>query len=364
MAEARAIVLISANAEWRAVKEILTPDEVRSTPLGETFNVGHLTYFHGGWGKISAAATTQYVIEHYKPELLINLGTCGGFEGRIARGTILLVTKTIVYDIIEQMFDTEVAIEFYTTELDLSWLDDGRWTRDHGPSSVVRGLLVSADRDILPSDIPKLVEKYGAIAADWESAAIAWVAKRNGVRCLILRGVTDLVGDSGGEAYGDIGIFHENTRTVMKELIEQLLDWLKHIRPEPAAALPLFKKVDCIRLYVPDLESGLSFYRDCLGHALIWRTAVSAGLRMPGTEAELVIQTEQEGQEVDITVQSADEATQYFVEAGGTVVMQPFDIQIGRCAVVKDPWGNQLVLLDASKGLLRTDEEGKVIANM
>jgi lactoylglutathione lyase len=226
---------------------------------------------------------------------------------------------------------------------------------------VVRGLLVSADRDIVPSYIPGLVEKYGAVAADWESGAIAWVAKRNGVRCLILRGVTDLVGESGGEAYGNIEIFHENTRVMMKELIGQLPDWLNDIQPESATQTALFNKVDCIRLYVADLESGLAFYRDRLGHALIWRTKVAAGLRMPGCDAELVIQTEDERQEVDITVHSADAAARCFVDAGGTLVLPPFDIQIGRCTLVRDPWGNQLVMLDTSKGLLKTDEEGNVL---
>jgi adenosylhomocysteine nucleosidase len=234
MADPRVVILISANSEWRAAKEILSPTEIQSTPMGETFNFETLTYFHGGWGKISAAATTQYAIDHFHPNLLINLGTCGGFEGRIARGTIILVTKTIVYDIIEQMSDPNEAIVHYATDLDLSWLSDHRpQTTDHaqlsvvrGQSSIVRSLLVSADRDIVANDIPMLIEKYGAVAADWESGAIAWVAKKNGVRCLILRGVTDLVNPSGGEAYGNIELFHENTKTVMKTLIEQLPDWL------------------------------------------------------------------------------------------------------------------------------------------
>ena len=39
----------------------------------------------------------------------------------------------------------------------------------------------------------------------------------------------------------------------------------------------------------------------------------------------------------------------------------PFDIQIGKWVVVADPWGNQLVLLDSTKGLLRTDADGNVI---
>ena len=38
----------------------------------------------------------------------------------------------------------------------------------------------------------------------------------------------------------------------------------------------------------------------------------------------------------------------------------PFEIAIGRCAVVADPWDNVLVLLDNSKGFLTTDDTGHV----
>jgi adenosylhomocysteine nucleosidase len=230
MVDRRIIVLISANSEWRVVKEILKPALVKSSPIGEMFDVKKITYFHGGWGKISAAATTQYVIDQFHPHLLINLGTCGGFEGRIERGTVILVTKTIVYDIVEQMSDPDDAIAHYSTELDLSWIKNCEMLPTAiGPSAIVRGPLVSADRDIFPEDIPNLIQKYGAIAADWESGPIAWVAKQNGVPCLIMRGVTDLVSAKGGEAYGNIDLFHKNTKSIMKTLIEGLPAWLERI---------------------------------------------------------------------------------------------------------------------------------------
>ena len=95
---------------------------------------------------------------------------------------------------------------------------------------------------------------------------------------------------------------------------------------------PLIRKVDCLRLYVPDLEEGLAFYRARLGHELIWRSATAAGLRLPDTDAELVIQTEEQRQEIDLLVDSADEATAFFEQAGGKVIVSPFDIQIGRAA--------------------------------
>jgi predicted enzyme related to lactoylglutathione lyase len=117
-------------------------------------------------------------------------------------------------------------------------------------------------------------------------------------------------------------------------------------------------------LYVPDLEAGLSFYRDQLGHTLIWRTETAAGLRLPQSEAELVIQTEDQRQEIDFLVDSAEEAAKAIEQAGGKTIVLPFDIQIGRCVVMEDPWGNPLVLLDASKGLLKTDANGNVIGNL
>ena len=214
------LILISANSEWRAVRHFLAPPVVEASPLGEWFSTPLGVFFHGGWGKIAAAASTQYGIDRFQPQRIVNLGTCGGFAGRIQRGAIILVTRTLAYDILEQMGDPAAAIAYYTTDLDLSWLPATP------PHPVTRALLVSGDRDLLPADIQMLEEKYGAVAADWESAAIAWVAKRSGIRCLILRGVTDLVSSGGGEAYGNIAVFHENTKQVMKTLLAQLPDWL------------------------------------------------------------------------------------------------------------------------------------------
>jgi adenosylhomocysteine nucleosidase len=226
------VVLISANAEWRAVGPHFPQAIVAQTPYGEWFaaerNGVPLVFVHGGWGKISAAATAQYAITRWQPDLLINLGTCGGFLGRVKRGEILLVERTLVYDLIEQMeTDPEQAIRFYSTTLDLSWL------RQPYPQAVRRSLLVSADRDIVAGDIAGLIERYQAVAADWESGAIAWIAARNATRCLILRGVSDLVGADGGEAYQGPEFFQDSARRIMDSLIAALPGWLAAATSSP-----------------------------------------------------------------------------------------------------------------------------------
>jgi hypothetical protein len=42
------------------------------------------------------------------------------------------------------------------------------------------------------------------------------------------------------------------------------------------------------------------------------------------------------------------------------VVAEPFDIPAGRVAIVADPSGNTLVLVDLSKGRYVTDDSGNV----
>lgn len=221
------IVIISANAEWRGVRRHFSDIRVEPTPYGESFvaELGgrQFRFLNGGWGKIAAAGSAQYAIDHWQPHALINLGTCGGFAGRIERGEIVLVEKTVVYDIIEQMGDFESHIRHYSTDIDTSWLPQPY------PIPVRPSLLVSADRDLVPGEIEGLAQTYGAVAGDWESGAIAWIARRSGVRTLILRGVTDLVDTQAGEAYGNLTIFEKAAEEILYRLVASLPAWVKDI---------------------------------------------------------------------------------------------------------------------------------------
>ena len=218
-------VVVSANAEWKAVKKIFPSEKYTGSPWGEFFVTEvaqeKVLVFHQGWGKIAAAGATQYVIDEYHPDVIINLGTCGGFEGEINQGEVVLADRTVVYDIIEAMGDSKQAIEDYSTDIDLSWLGDSY------PVAVKKTLLVSGDQDLQPANTLRLKEQYHAMAGDWESGAIAYVAARNKTKVLILRGVSDLVTGKTGEAYGNLGLFEQRTEEVMKGLFDDLPKWVE-----------------------------------------------------------------------------------------------------------------------------------------
>jgi predicted enzyme related to lactoylglutathione lyase len=114
----------------------------------------------------------------------------------------------------------------------------------------------------------------------------------------------------------------------------------------------MLRKIDCVMVRVPDLPSAAEFYTRVFGLRELWRDETSVGLAMAETDAEIVLHT------IDLP---ADRSVHYLVDdvpvavasaerAGCTVREAPFDIAVGRCAVLVDPFGNTVCLLDMSKG--------------
>jgi adenosylhomocysteine nucleosidase len=222
----KVVVLVSAIAEWNAVREIYPQLKIEQSPYGDTAELKldkwNLTLYHSGWGKVASAGAMQYVLDRHQPDLVVNLGTCGGFEGVTELGDVILVERTFIYDIVELMGDLNI-VEYYASSLDLSWLPEPY------PHPVRRGMLASADSDLPPNKIAYL-KSQGAIAGDWESGALAWIANKNNARLLILRAVSDLVNEQEGEAYDNLALFEERTRGIMLKHFEQLPHWLNAVK--------------------------------------------------------------------------------------------------------------------------------------
>ena len=123
----------------------------------------------------------------------------------------------------------------------------------------------------------------------------------------------------------------------------------------------LFTHVDCIELYVSTLDDGIKYYCDSLGLKLLWRSETSVGLGMENGITEVVLQTDRKWMNVDFKVDSVLDSVEKIIEAGGKIIEGPFDIPIGKCAIIQDKWKNQYVILDMTKGKYVTDETGNVI---
>jgi predicted enzyme related to lactoylglutathione lyase len=136
--------------------------------------------------------------------------------------------------------------------------------------------------------------------------------------------------------------------------------WLITCRPDGQASRVssggVFRRVDAVCVPVPDLDAGLRFYGQALGHRLKWRNDAvgQAGLELPDGDSELVLTTRQR-YEPNWLVDNVEDAVAHLVEHGSVLIAAPFDIPVGRAGVVRDPFGNTLVLVDLSRGTYAAD---------
>ena len=114
---------------------------------------------------------------------------------------------------------------------------------------------------------------------------------------------------------------------------------------------PLLLDVDAVMLAVPDLDAGIAFYRDRLGHRLLWRNDAigQAGLACARSSSEILLTTRLEA-EPNWLVQDAVAAAEQIATEGGRIIEPLIEIPVGRVSVAEDPFGNRLVLVDLSKG--------------
>jgi predicted enzyme related to lactoylglutathione lyase len=122
----------------------------------------------------------------------------------------------------------------------------------------------------------------------------------------------------------------------------------------------MLKKIDCVLIRVNDVGEAVNFYSEVFGLKPVWQDDQwqQAGLVFPESDAEIVLHCDPliPGQvEVHYLVDDVIAATQKYVEKGCTIITEPFDIRIGKCVVIQDPFGTRLCILDMSKAAVVPD---------
>lgn len=115
----------------------------------------------------------------------------------------------------------------------------------------------------------------------------------------------------------------------------------------------MLKKIDCVMIRVDDLQAATAYYQEVFGLRPLWRDALSVGMGFPETDAEIVLHCDPEippEVAVHYLVDDVVAAVELFRARGCQVLAEPFDIPIGQCAVIQDPFGVVLAILDMSKG--------------
>jgi predicted enzyme related to lactoylglutathione lyase len=118
----------------------------------------------------------------------------------------------------------------------------------------------------------------------------------------------------------------------------------------------MLRKIDCVMVQVNDVPAATAYYRDVFGMQLVWWDEHSTGLRFRESDAEIVLHDYDvlpSPVEVHYLVDDVVAAVAHLATRGCHIQIEPFDIRIGKCAVIRDPFGVRLCLLDMTKGPLQ-----------
>jgi predicted enzyme related to lactoylglutathione lyase len=105
---------------------------------------------------------------------------------------------------------------------------------------------------------------------------------------------------------------------------------------------------------VSDVEAAAAYYAKVFGLRPQWSGDDSIGLKFPETDAEIVLHSDPalpSSVEVHYLVDDVVSAVEHFVAQGCQMLVAPFPITIGKCAVIRDPFGTRLCILDLTNGL-------------
>ncbi len=106
-------------------------------------------------------------------------------------------------------------------------------------------------------------------------------------------------------------------------------------------------------IYVEDIAAAVGYYERVFGLRHLWQDERSCGMGMPDTDAEIVLHNDPNlpsKVEVHYLVDDVAAAVNALRENGCEIVEAPFDIVIGKCAVIRDPFGTTMCILDMTKG--------------
>ncbi len=116
----------------------------------------------------------------------------------------------------------------------------------------------------------------------------------------------------------------------------------------------MLRKIDCIMIRVDDIQAAAAYYAKVFGLRPLWSGDDAIGLAFLETDAEIVLHNDPEipsPVEVHYLVDDVVATVAYYETQGCSILVAPFDITIGKCAVIQDPFGIRLCILDLTKGL-------------
>lgn len=197
--------------------------------LGQLFGK-QIVVFQSGIGKVGAAISTAFVLEHFSPQCLINIGSAGGFAKELAVGDVVISTEVRYHDVDVTLIGCEYG---QVPNLPAAFLADAHLISLAQSAAqkvinhqVLKGLICTGDVFISSTEAINQVRKYfpQIVAADMEAAAVGHTCHLYGCPFVIIRAISDLVDqhDNAVDFFSFLQVAAKNSADIVANMIKEL----------------------------------------------------------------------------------------------------------------------------------------------
>ncbi|MBQ8538160.1 MAG: 5'-methylthioadenosine/adenosylhomocysteine nucleosidase [Ruminococcus sp.] len=167
--------------------------------ISGTINGKEVVMTECGIGKVNAAMSTQVMIDHYSPDVIINSGIAGSVSRELKIGDIVISKDCVQHDFDgTQMGDPKGLIQYNDeTRIDIPVNADVAQKlfeacRDIENTNVMLARIATGDIFVAEKAMRQsIADEFSAVACEMEGGAVAQVCYRNEVPCAVLRCISD-----------------------------------------------------------------------------------------------------------------------------------------------------------------------------
>lgn len=194
-------IIGAMDIEVQSLKDLMTDPEIKTISTVDFYsgiiNGMKVVVAAAGVGKVNAAVCTQTMILAYNPSYIINVGVAGGLAPELGIGDIAVAENVVEHDM-----DTSPIgdVPGYISGINVvripcdSWLSEMmcQASAHIDGIKVMKGTIASGDQFISTDDERRrIIDNFGAVAAEMEGASIGHVCYMNGIPFGVLRAISD-----------------------------------------------------------------------------------------------------------------------------------------------------------------------------
>ncbi|MDP4132694.1 MAG: 5'-methylthioadenosine/adenosylhomocysteine nucleosidase [Bacillota bacterium] len=154
-----------------------------------------------GVGKVFAAVCTEAMILNFSPEVIINTGVAGGLLKDFKIGNAAIAESLVQHDMDTSALGDPLGLisglDIVNIPCDKEVFEGLKESAHKMGVTYKTGVIASGDQFVSDKNHKEeIIKAFNAIACEMEGAAIAQVCHINGVRCGVLRSISDGADDS------------------------------------------------------------------------------------------------------------------------------------------------------------------------